>query len=110
MKKSTMEQREEALSRARNGQSFSNYPAIISGFMEKGIPEGEIRPRENVFTFAAWKAQGRSVKRGEHGVKVFTYVANKVEKEQADGSKKEVTLRRPLRTTVFHVSQTEERS
>jgi hypothetical protein len=42
--------------------------------MAKGIPESEIKPRENVFTFHAWKALDRSVKRGEHGVKVVTFI------------------------------------
>ena len=64
----------EALDRAKTNQSLSNYPAIYEGFMAKGIPEAEIKPRENVFTFQAWKALGRSVKRGEHGVNVVTFV------------------------------------
>jgi hypothetical protein len=46
----------EALSRATTGQSLSNYPTIYGGFMEKGIPESEIKPRENVFTYNAWRA------------------------------------------------------
>ena len=57
-------------SRAVHGQSLSNFPAIFQGFAAKGIPESEIKPRENVFTFNAWKALGRVVRRGEHGVKV----------------------------------------
>jgi hypothetical protein len=64
----------EALSRATTGLSMSNYPTIYSGFMEKGIPELEIKPRENVFTYAAWRALGRQVRRGEHGVKVLTFI------------------------------------
>jgi hypothetical protein len=52
-----------------------NYSAIFQGFMAKGIAETDIKPRENVFTFHAWKALGRSVKRGEHGVKVVTFIA-----------------------------------
>jgi hypothetical protein len=43
----------EALSRATTGLSMSNYPTIYGGFMEKGIPESEIKPRENVFTYNA---------------------------------------------------------
>ena len=67
----------EALSRAKGGQSMTNYPAIYTGFMAKGIPEAEIKPRENVLTFQAWKAVGRCVRKGEHGVKVVTYVPMK---------------------------------
>src|SRR5580700_1412740 len=68
------EEKQEALSRAVLGQSFSNFPAIFQGFAAKGIPETEIKPRENVFTFDAWKALGRYVRKGEHGVKVVTFI------------------------------------
>lgn len=98
-----------ALDRARSGQSLMNYAAIITGFLEKGIPAADIKPRENVFTFAAWKALGRSVKRGEHGVKVLTFVPMRFERQDAETG--ETTARaysRPRTTTVFHVSQTEE--
>ena len=96
--------RKEALARAVSGQSYSNFPAIFQGFIQKGIPESEIRPRENVFTFDAWKALGRVVRRGEHGVKVLTFI--ECMKESKETSEKE-TFRRPWTTTVFHVSQTE---
>ncbi len=68
---------QEALARAANGQTLTNWPAIIHGFMARGIPEHEIRPRENVFTYHAWRALGRQVRRGEHGVKVVTFVTTK---------------------------------
>ena len=98
------EARREALARAVSGQSYSNFPAIFQGFAAKGIPESEIKPRENVFTFDAWKALGRVVRRGEHGVSVVTFIeCSKEDKET--GEKK--TFRRLWRTTVFHVSQTE---
>ena len=96
--------RREALVRAVSGQSLSNFPAIFEGFTAKGIPEAEIKPRENVFTFDAWKALGRVVRRGEHGVKVVTFI--ECTKEDKDSGVKE-SFRRPWRTTVFHISQTE---
>ena len=94
----------ESLKRAVHGQSFSNFPAIFQGFAAKGIPESEIKPRENVFTFQAWKALGRVVRRGEHGVKVATFIEST--KENRETGEKE-SFRRPWTTTVFHVSQTE---
>jgi hypothetical protein len=100
----------EAIDRARNGQSFSNYPAIFAGFMAKGIAEADIKPRENVFTFNAWKALGRSVKRGEHGVKVMTFITvdGKSEIDESTGAETVTAgYRKPHVTTVFHVSQTE---
>jgi hypothetical protein len=104
----------QALERARTSQALTNYPAIFAGFMAKGIAEANIKPRENVFTFNAWKALGRSVKKGEHGVKVVTFitVAGKVDVDQQTGHvagefKTSNTYRRPHTTTVFHISQTE---
>ena len=61
-------------------------------------------PRENVFTFDAWKALGRYVRKGEHGVKVVTFI--ECSKENKETREKE-SFRRPWTTTVFHVSQTE---
>jgi hypothetical protein len=104
----TAEQQAEALERARNGQTWTNYPAIFVGFIEKGIPEHDIRPRENVFTFNAWKALGRSVKKGEHGVKVVTFIDRTVtERDPSSDEEIETSYRQPHTTTVFHISQTE---
>jgi antirestriction protein ArdC len=104
-RKSNREQeRAEALTRAVSGQTMSNYPAIYQGFIAKGIPESEIRPRENVFTFDAWKALGRYVRKGEHGVKVMTFI--ECSKDNKETGEKE-SFRRPWTTTVFHISQTE---
>jgi hypothetical protein len=68
------EMQQEALSRAIGGEALTNWPAIFAGFTAKGIPESDIRPRENVLTYHAWRALGRQVRRGEHGVKVVTFV------------------------------------
>lgn len=65
---------QEALDRARHNQTMSNYPDIFNGFMAKGISEADIVPRSNVFTYNAWKALGRQVIKGQHGVKVLTWI------------------------------------
>jgi hypothetical protein len=96
----------ESLKRAVSGQSFTNFPAIFQGFAAKGIPESEIKPRENVFTFQAWKALGRVVRRGEHGVKVTTFIESKSKEIDKDTGEPKL-IRRPWTTTVFHISQTE---
>lgn len=97
----------EALDRAVNGASVRNYPAIYSGFLEKGIAEDQIVPRENVFTYHAWKARGRQVSKGEHGVRIVTYIDLP---DKTDSETGEITRgrRRPHCSTVFHVSQTKE--
>jgi hypothetical protein len=102
----TTEARQEALTRAVSGQSFSNFPAIFQGFAAKGIPESEIKPRENVFTFEAWKALGRYVRKGEHGVKIVTFIESLSKETDPDTGERKL-IRRPWTTTVFHVSQTE---
>ena len=94
----------EALTRAVSSPSLANYPAIYQGFIDKGIPESEILPRENVFTFNAWKALGRTVRKGEHGVRICT-VRQIVKTDKATGEEKSYSM--PWYTTVFHVSQTE---
>ena len=68
------ERQAEALSRALTGKTWSNFPAIIQGFKARGISEDQISPRENVFTYQAWRALGRQVRKGEHGVKVITFI------------------------------------
>jgi antirestriction protein ArdC len=94
-----------ALAKARGGQSTCNYRAILEGFVAMGIAAEEILPRVNVLTFHAWKALGRCVSKGQHGVKVTTFI--QVRKTEADTG--ETTGRSmPRVTTVFHVSQTEE--
>lgn len=102
----TSEARQEALSRAISGQSLSNFPAIFQGFAAKGIPEAEIKPRENVFTFEAWKALGRFVRKGEHGVRVVTFIETFSKETDPDTGERKL-IRRPWTTTVFHISQTE---
>jgi len=99
--------RAEALSRATTGQSWSNYPAIIAGFVEKGIPEDQILPRENVLTFQAWRALRRHVKRGEHGVRVTTWIPIAETRNPDTGEVTRKAGRRPWSAVVFHVSQTE---
>lgn len=86
----------DSLQRAKNGDSLANYPAIISGFIEKGINPLEIKPRENVFSYDAWLALGRQVRKGETGVKCVTY------RDNEKTSKKFV-----CRVAVFHISQTD---
>jgi antirestriction protein ArdC len=112
MRPSREEMQQEALDRATNGQTLSNFPAIFLGFMAKGIPESEIKPRENVLTYHAWRALGRQVRRGEHGVKVCTFVACEGKRDEsagdeADPNKAKRGYRRPWTATVFHVSQTD---
>jgi len=98
---------EIALARARRTISTSNYPTIMQGMMLKGIPEADIHPRENVFTFDAWKALGRCVRKGEHGVRISTMIPVGKHPEDAEETTAPGTPMRMWSTTVFHVSQTD---
>ncbi|HEY8096944.1 MAG TPA: ArdC-like ssDNA-binding domain-containing protein [Methylobacter sp.] len=95
----------QALKNAITNQSTMNYEGIFDGFMEKGISPDDIKPRENIFTFDAWLALGRVVRKGEKGVKVVTFI--KCEKKDKE-SGEVAHFRRPKTTTVFHISQTKE--
>ena len=106
----------EAYDRAQRSMSMSNYVIIIKGFATKGIPEDQIIPRVNVLTYNAWKAQGRYVRKGEHGISI-PVVFN--DSKQVDGPEydedenlisegKTESFRILTGATVFHISQTEE--
>ena len=97
----------EALHRATTGQSWANYPAIMEGFTARGIPEDQIEPRVNVLTYHAWLAVGRQVRRGEHGVKVFTRIPIGAKVDPATGETLRPAGTAARSTTVFHVSQTD---
>ena len=104
------ERQTEALSRALTSQSWSNYPAIIQGFKARGIPEEQIQPRENIFTYQAWRALGRQVRKGEHGVKVVTFIQrDKKTEDKETGKINFETYSVPRSVSVFHISQTDSR-
>lgn len=101
---------EDALARAKASTSVANFPAIIEGFKALGIAEADITPRENVFTYQAWKAKGRQVMKGQHGVRIPTVI--EVPKPKSGDPTPEPAPEDPTKVrkrkwaTVFHVSQT----
>ncbi len=97
---------QDSLIRAVSSQSTMNYPSIFMGFEARGIPADDIKPRENVFTYNAWKALGRQVRKGEHGVKATTFVPVSGKQDAVSGEQKS-GFRMPRTVTVFHVSQTD---
>ena len=89
-----------ALGRAREGRTCTNDLLIIASYAAKGI---DAHPRQDVFTFNAWKALHRHVKKGEHGVHIAAYARR--EEVKPDGTTEEHSF--PVAAVVFHVSQTE---
>jgi len=102
-----MEMEREALSRARSNPSWANFGQVITEFASRGIPASEICPKENVFTYNAWRALGRQVRRGEHGVKILSYCPIESKEANSDDQEQSVTRLRPVSAVVFHVSQTD---
>lgn len=102
----TTERAQEALANARNGQSVANEIAVIQGFVARGIREEDIEPRQNCLTYHAWRALGRIVRKGQHGVRIVTWIAYP---ERRDADTDEVTRpagKSPKTVSVFHISQT----
>ena len=99
-----IEQSAEALRNATANTSIANYSTIFAGFAAMGLAHDDIEPRVNVLTFWAWQALGRRVKKGQHGVRVCTWVP--MTKKDDTGEAKPIG-RKPKATTVFHISQTE---
>lgn len=97
---------EQALKSALSHSGTANYDAIFDGFMAMGIAPETIKPRVNVFTFNAWIALGRVVRRGQKGVQIVSVI----EDSETDSQNADATTeprRRFKRVTVFHESQTE---
>ncbi len=108
--KEVPERQAQSLDRAKNGKSTANYLAILAGFSAMGILESDIKPRNNVFTYQAWRAQGRQVRKGVHGVRISTFVPITIkDKKHPNDRSKDKTASKPRQTTVFHFSQTDER-
>lgn len=99
----------DSLVNAISQASTMNYGPILQGFSDKGIPVDAILPRENVFTFNAGRALGRVVRAGEKGVAIVTFVKcrGRVSREAAVAGEAGAGGVRPIRTHVFHVSQTD---
>lgn len=97
---------QEALRRAIEGQSVENEVRVIEAFMNRGIPEEDIIPRRNVFTYPAWQELGRQVRKGEHGVRLQVWISKPEERDESGKVTRKASTY-PKYTTVFHVSQTD---
>lgn len=90
----------EALGRATSRLASNNDGVVIAAFAERGI---DATPRVDVFTYAAWQALGRQVRRGEKSVTVTTWIPLAAK----EGDPKRTGGMIPRRAYVFHVSQTD---
>ena len=105
----------DALERGTRSAPNSNDMVVFLSLHAKGIPYGDIEtfgPQQNVRTFKAWRALGRTVRRGEHGVHLTVWqpLDTKPESELTESDEKTLKRRRcrMANAVVFHVSQTDE--
>ena len=99
----------EALGRARSRMPSKNDQLAIMAFSARGIALDDIEtigPNQNVFTYPAWQALGRQVRKGERGVKLAVF-GETVRENKETGKRETVRFRRAA--SVFHVSQTDAR-
>lgn len=95
-----------ALQRAQSGQSIANDRRTVAGFVARGLAPADVEPRVNVFTYAAWRALGRQVRRGECSVHLPTFIKTDPRTDPAGEVIEPGRVRR--RTAyVFHISQTD---
>lgn len=93
----------ESLHRAQNGSS-SNDTAVIVQFAARGI---DATPRVDVFTYRAWQAAGRQVRRGERGERIIVWIPVAPSRSALAKDPKASGGMMPKSTTVFHISQTD---
>ena len=88
----------KTIDRARSNQGSANNLLVISHFKNLGLED--VQPRINVFTYNAWLALGRKVKKGEKGCRITVFC------DDYDNDP-ETSKRRIYSTTLFHITQTE---
>ncbi len=94
---------QEALSRATNPTSQTNIATVYAAAEALGLHDAE--PGTNVLTFAAWKALGRYVRKGEKAMcQLVTFIP--IHKKNDQGDKEKIGTR-CKKVAVFHFSQTE---
>ena len=107
----------EALERIQSLSCPKSEIAVQIHFSERGIDPSDIHPRQNVLTFNAWRALGRTVRKGERGFSFTAWVPINGKQTKADESSDDSETEsgkrsgkggrlKPRRTTVFHECQT----
>ena len=94
---------QEALRRAQDNSSAHNEASVIEQFVDRGLDAQDVKPRENVLTYNAWRAKGRQVRRGEKGVRITTWIP--ITRSTPSGKVKDGV--RPKTASVFHITQTD---
>jgi len=105
---------EESLVNGSRCQPNSNDMPVIMEFEGKGIPADQVNtfgPDQNVYTYNAWQAQDRQVRKGEKSVTCTVWIPVVVKgKPDAirEADRKDRTRSRMHNACLFHVSQTDQ--
>ena len=86
---------------ARDFGHFSVHNAVQA---QLACPEGSCEAYRDIFTFRRWRAQGFTVRKGEKGTTVTTWIAPSHQSEDAD---QQPVKRRPKRAVLFCRHQVE---
>ena len=106
----TVETCADALARIQSGRSDNDTFTIIA-FADRGIELDDIKPRENVLTFKAWRAVGRQVAKGAISVSIPVWIKPGNSGPDAGDNAESPETKKPGRmfcrsVPVFHISQT----
>lgn len=104
-------QEREALERGSRSMPNGNDMVALLAFEARGIPAQQVDtfgPNQNVYTYAAWRAKGRQVRKGEKSVKLTVWRPFG-EKPDPETGKIKPERMLPVSACVFHVSQTDQR-
>jgi hypothetical protein len=103
----------DALDRGSRCKPNSNDLPVVAEFGLRGIPEQDIRtcsPDQNVYTYDAWQALKRQVRKGEKSVRCTVWIPMKI-KGRPDAIVKRLqedhTSARRHNACLFRVSQTD---
>lgn len=91
--------------RTFNGYSLANASLVLAAIEQRGCT---CQPYEDVFTFRRWLAQGRAVRRGEHGISLPVIVERTAAEDDETGHEQSRTYRLRRTSHVFCRCQTDE--
>ena len=92
------------------GERVSSIIRVTQALTERALPDCHCEPYTDVFTFRRWIAQGRAVRKGEHGIPLPVVVERTTVATDELGDETSRTARILQRSYVFCRCQTKARA
>ena len=89
------------------GERVSSIVRVSQALAERARPGCTCEPYADVYTFARWRAQGRTVRKGEHGIALPVVIERTYVGNDETGEETERTGRMLRRSYVFCRCQTD---